>query len=271
MEQYTRWGLTSIHDAGAGLESIAIYKKLLEADELPVRVYAMVRGVAAMEEYLDRGPEVLGDGKLVVRGFKVILDGALGSRGAELNEPYSDAPEEIGLEQMSDEAFDDLIRRARVAGFQVNPHVIGDRAVRRALDAFERAVVEPGERHRLEHASIIAPDDLSRLAQMGIVASMQPVFVGESTGAGPRTAWGQRACSGCFLSRTFWPPVRFWPPGPTSRHRTRGIPCHACRAGGAVELRGSPRGGMVPGSSSRRGNRPLVDERRAGVRDVPGG
>ncbi len=179
MEQYTRWGLTSIHDAGAGLEAIAIYKKLLAAGELPVRVYAMARGDAAVEEYLVRGPEVLGDGKLVVRGFKVILDGALGSRGAELDEPYSDAPEEIGLEQMSDEALDDLIRRAREAGFQVNPHVIGDRAVRRALDAFERAGVEPGERHRLEHASIIAPDDLPRLAQMGIVASMQPVFVGE--------------------------------------------------------------------------------------------
>ena len=179
MEQYTRWGITSVHDAGSSLEAIAIYKKLFEAGELPVRVYAMPRGEAAVEEYLSRGPEVLGDGNLVIRGFKVILDGALGSRGAELDEPYSDAPEETGLEQMSDEALDALIGRARAAGFQVNPHVIGDRAVRRALDAFERAGVDPGERHRLEHASIIAPADLPRLAQMGIVASMQPVFVGE--------------------------------------------------------------------------------------------
>ena len=188
MEQYARWGLTGVHDAGSSLESISIYKELLEAGKLPVRVYAMARGDAAVEEYLQRGPEILGDGKLVIRGFKVILDGALGSRGAELDEPYSDAPEEIGLEQMSDEDLDELIGRAREAGFQVNPHVIGDRAVRRALDAFERAGVEPNERHRLEHASIIAPADLPRLAPMGIVASMQPVFVGEvrALGRGPR-------------------------------------------------------------------------------------
>ena len=180
LQQFSKWGLTSVHDAGIGLETISIYKDLLKNGELPVRVYAMATGEGAMTHYLASGPELdLGNGMLTVRSFKLFLDGALGSRGAELTDPYSDAPQEHGLELMKDADLERIVREARQKGFQVNTHAIGDRAVRRALDAFEKGGVTPDDRFRIEHASIVTNDDLPRFARMGVIASIQPVFVGE--------------------------------------------------------------------------------------------
>ena len=180
LQQFTRWGLTSVQDAAAGLDAIAIYKDLLKRGELPVRVYVMAAGEQARSHYLATGPEVdLGHGMLAVRSFKLFADGALGSRGAELTEPYTDAPGEHGLELIKDADLDQIIRAARQKGFQVNTHAIGDRAVRRVLDAYQRGGVRPQERFRVEHASIVADSDLPRFAQLGLIASIQPVFVGE--------------------------------------------------------------------------------------------
>jgi predicted amidohydrolase YtcJ len=180
LRQYARWGLTSVHDAGTDLETIATYKALLARGELPVRIYAMARGREATDHYLASGPERdLGDGRLAVRSIKIVSDGALGSRGAELSEPYADAAAERGLEQVSDGDLGRLVRSARDKGIQVNVHAIGDAAVRRVLDVFERTGVTRDERFRIEHASMIAPADLPRFARLGVVASIQPVFVGE--------------------------------------------------------------------------------------------
>jgi hypothetical protein len=180
LQQYARWGLTSVHDAGTDLETIAAYKELLKRDELPVRLYVMARGRDATEHYLQTGPELdSGGGLLAVRSFKVVSDGALGSRGAELTEPYADAPDERGLQQVSDADLDRLVRSARAKRIQVNVHAIGDRAVRRVLDVFEHAGVKPEERFRIEHASMIAPADVPRFGRLGVIASIQPVFVGE--------------------------------------------------------------------------------------------
>jgi predicted amidohydrolase YtcJ len=180
LRQFTRWGLTSVHDAGVDLDTIGIYKDLLKLGELPVRVYAMARGEAAMRHYLESGPEPdLGGGILSVRSFKLILDGALGSRGAEMTDPYSDAPKDHGLELVKDAELDEIVTAARQKGFQVNTHAIGDRAVTRALNAFKKAGATREERFRVEHASIVTNEDLSRFSHYGIIASMQPVFVGE--------------------------------------------------------------------------------------------
>ena len=180
LRQFTRWGLTSVHDAGDDLDTIAIYKDLLKRAELPVRIYAMVGGDKARAHYLASGPEPdLGNGMLAVRSFKLFLDGALGSRGAELTAPYSDAPGERGLQLMTDADLGKIIQDARKKGFQVNVHAIGDRAVARTLDAFEKAGVRKEERFRVEHGSIITDDDLARFAHLHIIASIQPVFVGE--------------------------------------------------------------------------------------------
>ncbi|MGH8166114.1 MAG: amidohydrolase, partial [Woeseiaceae bacterium] len=194
LAQYARWGLTGVHDAGASLDEIAIYKKLLESGQLPLRIYAMAAGDEAVTHYLARAPEPdLGDGRLSIRSFKIFVDGALGARGAELSAPYSDAPDTRGLSQMSDAELDAFIRPARAKGFQVNAHVIGDRAVERALDAFERTGVTAAERFRLEHASIISPPNLSRFAELGVVASMQPVFIGEYSRWGEARVGPERA------------------------------------------------------------------------------
>jgi predicted amidohydrolase YtcJ len=180
LKQYAKWGLTGVHDAGTGLDEIGILRKLLDGGELPVRVYAMVNGDAAVRHYLDKGPEIgLGDDRLTIRSFKIYVDGALGARGAEMSKPYSDAPETSGLQQMTDAELDDFFSVARAAGFQVNGHVIGDLGVERLLDAIERNNVPAEERFRIEHASIISPPNLPRFAELGVIASMQPVFIGE--------------------------------------------------------------------------------------------
>ena len=194
LEQYRLWGLTGVHDAGTSLDEITILKKLLDAGELPLRVYVMAMGEEATAQYLANGPEIgLGDDRLTIRSFKIYVDGALGARGAEMSEPYSDAPDTSGLQQMSDEEIDTFFAAARKSGFQVNSHVIGDLGVERLLDAIERNGVPENERFRLEHASIISPPNLPRFAQLGAVASMQPVFIGEYSRWGLERVGPERA------------------------------------------------------------------------------
>jgi len=194
LDRYRRWGLTGVHDAGTSLAEINIMKKLAAAGELPVRLYVMAAGDAAYTQYLASGPEIgLGNDHLTIRSFKIMVDGALGARGAEMSEPYSDAPDTTGLQQMSDEEIDAFYAAARKSGFQVNGHVIGDLGVERLLDAIERNGVPAEERFRLEHASIISPPNLPRFAALGAIASMQPVFIGEYSRWGVERVGPERA------------------------------------------------------------------------------
>lgn len=194
LQQYVRWGLTGVHDAGTELEDIAILKRLLKNGELPIRVYAMAYGDAAIDHYLKNGPEIgAGDGRLTIRSFKIYVDGALGSRGAELSSPYSDAPQTSGLRQMEDADLDRFIRRAHEKRFQVNAHAIGDLAVKRMLDAIERNHVSAADRYRVEHASMISPPNLQRFHTLGVIASMQPVFIGEYSRWGRERLGPERA------------------------------------------------------------------------------
>lgn len=194
LDQYVRWGLTGVHDAGTELEDIVILKRLLKNGELPIRVYAMAYGDAAIEHYLKSGPEIVdGDARLTIRSFKIYVDGALGSRGAELSLPYSDAPQTSGLRQMQDPDLDRFIRRAHAKGFQVNAHAIGDLAVKRMLDAIERNHVSTADRYRIEHASMISPPNLQRFHTLGVIASMQPVFIGEYSRWGRERVGPERA------------------------------------------------------------------------------
>jgi predicted amidohydrolase YtcJ len=194
LEQYVRWGLTGVHDAGTELEDIAILKRLAKSGELPIRVYAIASGNAAIEHYLKNGRDIgLGDGRLTIRSFKIYVDGALGSRGAQLSAPYSDAPQTSGLSQMQDADLDRFIRRARQKGFQVNAHAIGDLGVKRILDAIERNRVSAADRYRVEHASMISPRDLKRFRTLGVIASIQPVFIGEYSRWGRERLGPERA------------------------------------------------------------------------------
>jgi predicted amidohydrolase YtcJ len=194
LQQYVRWGLTGVHDAGTELADIVVLKRLLKNGELPIRVYAMAYGDAAVEYYLKKGPEIgLGDGHLTVRSFKIYIDGALGSRGAELSAAYADAPQTSGLPQMQDADIDRFIQRAQQKRFQVNAHAIGDLAVKRMLDAIERNHVSAADRYRIEHASMISPQNLQRFHKLGVIASMQPVFIGEYSRWGVERVGKERA------------------------------------------------------------------------------
>ena len=174
-----KYGLTSIHDPGVTAQDIAIYKELIDAGDFDLRVYAMIRAgsVAGIEPFLDAGPLIdYGDGRLTVRSFKLGADGALGSRGAALLEPYADDPENTGLMILTKEVIEGITRKALAAGFQVCTHAIGDRGNRTTLDAYEsalRATNVSDPRLRIEHAQIVALEDIPRFAKLGVIPSMQ--------------------------------------------------------------------------------------------------
>jgi predicted amidohydrolase YtcJ len=175
-----RNGLTSIHEAKVTpLEAQAFHELVREA-HMPLRVYAMLDGADKnlVEEWLKRGPEIDPHQQLTIRSFKIFADGALGSRGAALLEPYSDAPQTKGVMTTPESDISSLTRRALQAGFQVCTHAIGDAANRSVLNAYEQAEKEvPGAhdpRLRIEHAQVLAPEDIPRFAKLGVLASMQP-------------------------------------------------------------------------------------------------
>ncbi len=173
-------GITSVHDAGIRPEEVDLYKAMVEAGRLPVRVYAMIGGSnEKLADYFAIPPLIgYGDQRFTFRALKLGVDGALGSRGAALLAPYADDPKNWGLETMSREQVEKITKEALQKGFQVCIHAIGDRANRTALDAFESALaaVPAGDRRlRIEHAQILSPQDIPRFARLGLIASMQPI------------------------------------------------------------------------------------------------
>jgi predicted amidohydrolase YtcJ len=171
-------GLTGIHEMGAELYALASYRRLLERGEFPLRNYVAVasRSKSTWEHYRERGPERLGDGRLAIGALKLMADGALGSRGAALHEPYCDDPGNSGLVLMDGPEVERLTLDALGLGFQVCVHAIGDRANTLVLDAFERALgraPRPDHRLRVEHAQILTERDVPRFARLGVLPSMQ--------------------------------------------------------------------------------------------------
>jgi predicted amidohydrolase YtcJ len=174
LERCAAVGLTGVHDCGAKSEDLSVLRRLDEEGRLPIRVYGMVEGAhgPTRDEWLARGPYQ--GRRLVVRAVKLYLDGALGSRGAALFEPYRDDPGNVGLALLEPERFAALAGRIHRAGFQVAVHAIGDRANAIALDGLAAAGVPPEARPRLEHAQILRRTDLPRIARCGAIASVQP-------------------------------------------------------------------------------------------------
>jgi hypothetical protein len=173
-----KWGLTGVHDAGASPGVLEIYDELGKAGALDFRLYAMIGDDSAtIARWFARGPLVGGyDNTLWVRSVKLYVDGALGSRGAALLDPYSDDPRNTGLLVSPPAHIEAVAGQALRAGFQVNTHAIGDRGNRVVLDAYERAlraVPVADHRFRIEHAQIISPDDIPRFVSLGVIPSMQ--------------------------------------------------------------------------------------------------
>ena len=175
-------GLTEVQDAsGYSPEDVAVLEQMAARQELPLRIYATVSPQpAALEVFFRKGVHVGGGADfLTVRAIKAYADGALGSRGAALLADYSDEPGQRGLLVTPPERLDEVARQAREKGWQVWIHAIGDRGNRVALDAFRKAAASaPAKsrdaRPRVEHAQVIAPEDLPRFGREGVIASMQP-------------------------------------------------------------------------------------------------
>ena len=173
--ELTSLGLTSVHDAGIGIPEAEVYMSMADNGEMPMRIYAMIWEAG---ENLDAiGKPIIGYGndRLDIRSVKLMSDGALGSRGAAMIEPYEDDTENRGLRMYMQEEANAKVKKANDMGFQVGIHAIGDFGNRQSLDAFQYAQGrQPSSlRNRVEHAQIITLEDIPRFAELGVIASMQ--------------------------------------------------------------------------------------------------
>lgn len=176
-----RYGITGVHDMGIDRTDFEIYRTMAAQKMMPVRIYALIGGNGPfLNEMLSSGPFIDRTSYMFsLRSIKLYLDGALGSRGAALIEPYNDEPESRGVITFSPDSIRVITELALQKGFQVCVHAIGDRANKTALDEFERAMKQyPNQarnaRLRIEHAQIIAQDDLRRFKELNVIPSMQP-------------------------------------------------------------------------------------------------
>ncbi|MGO1069190.1 amidohydrolase [Lysobacter sp. CA199] len=208
-------GLTGVHDAGVDLNTLRAYQRLADRGELPLRITAFAAGDGdALESLCRDGLYQHPSGRLRMRTVKLYADGALGSRGAALLKDYSDERGNRGLMRMSPEAMAKAIAKAERCGVQVATHAIGDRGNREVLDLYARALgadaAKRDHRWRIEHAQILAPEDLPRLAALHIIAAMQPTHATSDMPwaeqrLGPRRingayAWRQLRDSGARLA-----------------------------------------------------------------------
>ena len=171
-------GITSIADMGTTIDDWQSYRRAGDAGWLSIRIFGYAAGIDNMVTIAGPRPTPwLYDDKLRLGGVKLYLDGALGSRGAWLKKPYSDAPGQTGLRFLASAEIRNLMVRASMDGFQTAVHAIGDAANAEVIDAVEElAQTYPkDQRWRIEHVQIVDPADLMRLGKNGIISSMQPV------------------------------------------------------------------------------------------------
>ncbi|MDJ0907969.1 MAG: amidohydrolase [Woeseiaceae bacterium] len=170
-------GMTGMHDAGADITEMEVLMSMADDDALDMRVYVMISDSGPNLDAIARPIVAYGNDRVDIRSVKLYSDGALGSRGAAMIEPYSDDAENRGLPFYTQDELDALVIKANDMGFQVGIHAIGTLGNRMALDAFERA--QDGQpsplRNRVEHAQIIRLEDIPRFAELGVIASMQPI------------------------------------------------------------------------------------------------
>ncbi|HKP51914.1 MAG TPA: amidohydrolase [Chloroflexia bacterium] len=204
----TSMGLVGFHDC-EGPEAFAALQELDAAGELPMRVVILL-AFYRLDEAIGLGLKTgFGSDRLRIGPVKIFSDGSLGSMTAEMLEPFEGQPGNLGISRIDQEVLEDAIRRAADAGIPCAIHAIGDAANRRVLDAFAKVQsskfkvqsssrdVEPWTLNfelvnRIEHAQLLHPDDIPRFAQLGVVASMQPIHATSDMHAADRL-WGARS------------------------------------------------------------------------------
>lgn len=166
-------GLTSIHDAGLDTDEVILIDSLQKSGSLKMRINAMLNPTPSnYETFISKG--VYQTDRLTIRSIKIFADGALGSRGALLLEPYSDDPKNKGIQVEPTEKLDSICKMANDAGYQVCTHCIGDAAVRLMIDIYSKYLDENNDkRWRIEHSQVVDPQDLPRYAKYHIIPSVQ--------------------------------------------------------------------------------------------------
>ena len=184
-EACLRLGITGFHDAGQNRQVIDLLQELRDDYELSVRMYVMLTGFDEdlLNEWYQKGPMIdSSEHWLDIRSIKLNCDGALGSRGAWLLEPYSDRPGHYGHETLPMSFVESTSKKALQHGFQVCAHAIGDRANREILDRYEIAFKAypdkiQDHRFRIEHAQHLNPSDIGRFAELGVIPAMQAIHM----------------------------------------------------------------------------------------------
>jgi len=208
IKECVKYGLTTIHEARTTTKMLEALRSLKDKGELQSRIYVMLDWTEEdlIETYYQSGPVIDPENLLTIRCIKIFVDGALGSRGAAMLEPYSDAPGEKGEIVTSEDDVCRLTSRALKSGLQVAIHAIGDHANRVTLSAFQRALEEnPGvkdHRLRLEHAQVVALEDIPKFAPLGVVLSMQPPHA-TSDMPWAETRVGPERIKGAYAWRSF--------------------------------------------------------------------
>ena len=184
IDREVKLGWCGIQNAGSHKEDVDLIRKAFETGKIKIRFFNAVYGPGEDAQSFLREGSIIDafDHHFTQRTIKVLVDGALGSRGAALLKPYSDAPETSGLLRQKPEELRPMFEEALRRGIQMETHAIGDRANRLILDLYEQAfkAVSPDERKireprwRIEHAQIVDPNDIPRFAKLGVIPSMQP-------------------------------------------------------------------------------------------------
>ena len=180
LDQMAADGYVTVHDAGVGADYQAALEELEAEGRLPIRFYSMLslRDEDLIKKWIAKGPDPDNAGFLVTKSVKAYYDGALGSRGARLLEDYADMPGHRGVSGDAYGFNEALLADVMRAGFQTGVHAIGDAGNREALDILERvmeaAPQSRANRHRIEHAQIVSPEDMPRFAALDVIASMEP-------------------------------------------------------------------------------------------------
>jgi predicted amidohydrolase YtcJ len=203
-----RVGMTAVGDAGIDARTFALYKAYADEHKLTARIDAMIGGTDADFDALAKDGPLIGHGGdfLSLRAVKLYADGALGSRGAALLAPYADDPGNRGLLFHAQDELTAMIAKALGRGYQVCIHAIGDRGNREALDGFAAAYrqVAGGAdlRNRIEHAQVVALDDIPRFATLKVIASMQPTHATSDMNMA-ESRIGPGRLKGAYAWRTF--------------------------------------------------------------------
>ncbi len=199
-------GVTSTHDAGVSALEHPLYRQIADRGEMQVRIYGMISSSNAnLAQTLAAGHSSDDKDMYSLRSIKIYTDGALGSRGAALIEPYSDRPDHSGLMLTSGEELRSLFEQSIQADFQIAVHAIGDMGNRVALDEFEHAYATVGGRHlrnRVEHGQVVAISDIQRFKSLDVIPSMQPTHATSDMNMAEERIGAERL-KGAYAWRTF--------------------------------------------------------------------